>query len=176
MRNEAAQFSVVRTGNSTLLIRASQKWHLDRSMPSANSVLREIEAGGVRRVAFDTSGLTSWDSSLITFLIAVADLCRASRVELDSSALPPGAKRLLALTEAVPEREGAHTEERRRGLLARTGVATIAYAESVKEFVKFVGEVVIAFIRALAAGRAFAESICSRLFGPVALTRCRSSR
>lgn len=80
--------------------------YLDRSMPSANSVSREIQAGGVRRVAFDASGLTSWDSSLITFLVAVADLCRARSIELDPSALPPGAKKLLALTESVPERGG----------------------------------------------------------------------
>src|SRR5215471_12395166 len=104
MTNEPTQISFVRTPDSTLIIQASHEWYLDRSMPSANSVSREIQAGGVRRVAFDTSGLTRWDSSLITFLVAVADLCRTRRIELDPSALPPGAKKLLALTEAVPER------------------------------------------------------------------------
>jgi phospholipid/cholesterol/gamma-HCH transport system permease protein len=111
-------------------------------------VSREIAAGGVRRVAFDTSGLTSWDSSLITFLVAVADLCRASRIELDPSALPPGAKKLLALTEAVPERGGGHGERRELGIFARIGVAAITLAESVKEDLKFIGGLTIAVVRA----------------------------
>jgi phospholipid/cholesterol/gamma-HCH transport system permease protein len=147
MAGAATQLSVDRTGDSTLLIHASREWRLDRSMPSAATVQREIGAGGVKRVAFDTSALTAWDSSLITFLLEVADLCRTSRIELDPSALPPGAKRLLALAEAVPERAGARTEKPPQGLLARAGIAAIQYAESVKEFVSFVGEVSIAVVR-----------------------------
>jgi anti-anti-sigma regulatory factor len=89
MTNEVSQISFVRAPDSTLIIRASHEWYLDRSMPSADSVSREIKAGGVRRVVFDTNGLTSWDSSLITFLVAIADLCRASRIELDHQRFPP---------------------------------------------------------------------------------------
>ena len=125
MPNDASQISFVRPPDSTLIIQTSHEGYLDRSMPSANSVSREIAAGGVRRVAFDTSGLTSWDSSLITFLVAVADLCRASGIELDPSALPPGAKKLLALTEAVPERGEAHGERRELGILAHIGVVAV---------------------------------------------------
>ena len=148
MANEPSQISFVRTPDSTLIIQASHEWYLDQSMPSANSVSREIEAGGVRRVAFDTSGLTSWDSSLITFLVAVTDLCRVSRIELDSSALPPGAKKLLALTEAVPEREGAHGEWREVGILARIGAVGIALTESIKEALSFIGRLTVAVVRA----------------------------
>jgi phospholipid/cholesterol/gamma-HCH transport system permease protein len=148
MPNDASQIAFVRTPDSTLIIQASHEWYLDQSMPSANSVSREIAAGGVRRVAFDTSGLTSWDSSLITFLVAVADLCRASRIELDPSALPAGASKLLALTAAVPERGGAHEERRELGILARIGVAAITLAESVKEDLKFIGGLTIACVRA----------------------------
>jgi phospholipid/cholesterol/gamma-HCH transport system permease protein len=148
MPNEASQISFVRTPDSTLIIQASHEWYLDESMPSGSLVSREIAAGGVRRVAFDTSGLTSWDSSLITFLVAVADLCRASRIELDPSALPPGAKKLLALTEAVPERGGGHGERRELGIFARIGVAAITLAESVKEDLKFIGGLTIAVVRA----------------------------
>jgi phospholipid/cholesterol/gamma-HCH transport system permease protein len=148
MANEPSQISFVRTPDSTLVIQASYEWYLDQSMPSANSVSREIAAGGVRRVAFDTSGLTSWDSSLITFLVAVADLCRANRIELDPSALPPGAKKLLALTEAVPEREGVHGEWRELGILARIGVGGITLAKSLKEALSFIGRLTIAVVRA----------------------------
>src|SRR5215470_4164613 len=144
MANEPSQISFVRTSDSTLIIRASHAWYLDRSMPSANSVSREIAAGGVRRIAFDTSGLTSWDSSLITFLAAVADLCRASRIELDPAALPPGAKKLLALTEAVPERGGEHGQRRELGILAHIGVVGITLADSIKEALIFIGGLTIA--------------------------------
>jgi phospholipid/cholesterol/gamma-HCH transport system permease protein len=148
MANDSSQISFVRTPDSTLIIQASHDWHLDQSMPSANSVAQEIAAGRVRRVVFDTSGLTSWDSSLITFLVAVADLCRASRIELDPSALPPGAKKLLELTEAVPERGGTHADRRKLATLARIGVAAIRLAESVKENLRFVGGLTISIIRA----------------------------
>jgi phospholipid/cholesterol/gamma-HCH transport system permease protein len=172
MPETAAHISVARTDGSTLLINAAQEWHLDRSMPSADSVLREIGVGGVKRVAFDTSALTSWDSSLITFLIAVSDLCRASHIELDSSALPAGARRLLELTQAVPEKAKAPTEEPRRSLLARIGVFTITYSESIRELVEFIGQVTIAIVSALR-GRARLREIdlftAIRACGPDAL-------
>jgi phospholipid/cholesterol/gamma-HCH transport system permease protein len=172
MPDAAAQISVARTSGATLLIRASHEWRLDRSMPSANSVSEEIATGGVNQVAFDTSGLASWDSSLITFLAAIADLCRANRIELDTSELPPGARKLLALTQAVPVRAGAHTQKPLLGMLERTGVVTTAFAESTKEFVKFVGEVAIAFGRAFR-GRARLRKIdlltTIRACGPEAL-------
>jgi phospholipid/cholesterol/gamma-HCH transport system permease protein len=168
------QLSVSRIGDSTLLLHPSLNWTLDRNMPSGAMVQREIGAGGVKRVAFDVSALASWDSSLITFLIAVSDLCRASHIELDPSALPPGAQKLLALAQAVAEEEGTRAEEQRPGLLASTGIVAIQYARSAKEFVSFVGQSQLLFSKLYAAGRAIAGLTWSRLFGPVALVHFRS--
>ena len=102
------ELSIDRPGEDALVLKFAGNWRIGEDLPSVNKVLKQIDSNpGVKRISFDTRGLTGWDSSLLTFLIKVLDQCKKNQIHTDSEALPKGVKRLLALASAVPEREGA---------------------------------------------------------------------
>lgn len=131
---------------STLVVHFSGPWHLQRDLPPISVMLAELDARpGARRVAYETSRLTHWDSGLISFLAAAAEICRARGIAEDRSGLPAGLKRLLELAEAVPEKKGARSAAARISFFERVGNLTIGYGLSVGEFLAFLGELTVAF-------------------------------
>ncbi len=98
-------------------------------------------------LAFDAQSLTTWDSSVLTFLVAVSALCRQHGIPTDRAGLPAGLRRLLELAEAVSERKGARKEAEEASLFTRIGTATLGAAASIAESLAFVGEMAIAFAR-----------------------------
>ena len=142
-----------RVPEGTLVARLGGPWHLQRDMPSVASVAREIESGRLGRLAFDTATLTAWDSSLLTFLIDVGELCVQHHVTVDRNGLPKGVQRLLALAEAVPERQGARQGSIAPPWLARVGDAVLRARDPLREMFAFVGSITLALGR-LARGKA----------------------
>ncbi|MGD0076635.1 MAG: ABC transporter permease [Candidatus Binataceae bacterium] len=137
-----------RRGDSTLLVRLAGSWHLRRDVPSAAQVSRELEASPApKRISFDASGLSGWDSGLVSFLAQVSEVCHGRGVAVDREGLPAGLQRLLALADAVPEKEGARGAKSKASWLARIGDATIGYGLSLREFFSFLGELTIALGR-----------------------------
>ena len=146
--------SFSRVDPGTLRVAFAGPWHLKQDVPSAAIVGAELKsAPPVRRVSFDTSQLTAWDSGLITFLVKTSEFCRAVNVEQDREGLPTGLRRLLELAEAVPEKKGARSAERGAGFFERLGDTTIGYGLSVSEFMAFLGDLTVALWR-FATGRA----------------------
>ncbi len=107
----------------------------------------------MRRVAFDASGLTAWDSALLTFLHAALERLSRAGVEADRESLPAGIQRLLALAGAVSEREGARRAPRRDSVLALVGETVLRFAPGAIGLTRFMGEATLAFLRFLV-GRA----------------------
>lgn len=138
--------SFERGADATLVAHLTGSWRLQRDLPRLALMLAELDARpGARRVAYETSGLTHWDSGLISFLIGAAEVCRARGIAEDRSGLPAGLKRLLELAEAVPEKKGARSAAASVPLLARVGDLTLGYGLSVGEFLAFLGELTVAF-------------------------------
>lgn len=138
--------SFERSGDATLVAHLTGPWHLQRDLPPLALMLAELDARpGIRRVAYETSALTHWDSGLISFLAGAAEACRARGIAEDRSGLPAGLKRLLELAEAVPEKKGARSAAARIPLFARVGNLTLGYGLSVGEFLAFLGELTVAF-------------------------------
>ena len=133
-------------------------WRLGNELPSADDLGKEIEAGGARRIAFDTSGLKEWDSGLLTFLIEVNEFCTAKKIELGSNGLPEGAKRLLRLATAVPERKGARKEVKKEFFLSLLGGKAIKFYRSASEMVAFIGGATIALAKFLVGKATFRRS------------------
>src|SRR6266404_4138323 len=142
-----------RVPEGTLVARLGGPWHLQRDMPSVARVAREIESGRPGRLAFDTATLTAWDSSLLTFLIDVGEFCVQHHVTVDRNGLPKGVQRLLALAEAVPERQGARQGSIAPPWLARVGDAVLRARDPLREMFAFIGSITLALGR-LARGRA----------------------
>ena len=137
---------VTRPTADTLCVRLTGQWTIHAALPSTAEVHTQCEAPPrVQRLIVETSDLTGWDSALLTFLLKLEELCAQRQVVFDHAALPQGVQRLLALATAVPERQGARREVVRESLLVRLGQGALAGAESMREFLTFLGQVALAF-------------------------------
>ncbi len=133
---------------TTLRVRFSGMWRLRRGLPTAALVERELKSSGnVRGITFDADELAFWDSSVLTFLVEVSELCRRRGVHMDRTGLPAGVRRLLDLAEAVPEKKGARKETVETPFLERLGNTAIGYGTSLGEILKFLGEITLTFGR-----------------------------
>ncbi|MFQ5973881.1 MAG: MlaE family ABC transporter permease [Alphaproteobacteria bacterium] len=136
-------------GDNTLLLTLTGSWRAQDRVPSSADVETRLGTEEVRKIAFNTEALGDWDSGLLTFLVKLQDICKQKGVELEVDSLPDGARRLLKLATAVPEREGARREARRVPFLVRIGKGTIAAFSGYGEMLGFIGESVSAGARLL---------------------------
>jgi phospholipid/cholesterol/gamma-HCH transport system permease protein len=130
-------------------------WRLAAKRPSAADVADAFGSGGpVRRVSYDASGLTDWDSSLLLFLNGVDGLASGASVDVDPGGLPEGVRRLVALSRAVPKKE-ADEDVAPAPAVDRVGRAVMARGTRFGEAVDFVGETTLAFGRLFRRGPQF---------------------
>ncbi|MDA8239350.1 MAG: ABC transporter permease [Nitrospiraceae bacterium] len=143
-----------RPDNYTFIVHLAGDWKLSGKLPEAGEVQKQLESGTkAAKMAFDAQGLTGWDSGLLTFLLKVIEYCDANNIHIDKEGLPQGVQRLLDLATAVPERKGARREAKRVPFFAGVGESAIAFWQSAKEMIAFIGEATIAFVMMLT-GRA----------------------
>jgi phospholipid/cholesterol/gamma-HCH transport system permease protein len=138
---------LVRGAKGDVVVRLSGVWHLKHGMPSATAVKAALTAGArPQHVAVDTSAVESWDSSLLTFVLALDDLCHEQKIAFDRTSVPAGLNRLIELAETVPDNTDAKVETARTSLAARFGAALIAEIEAGGKFVEFIGMVALALL------------------------------
>jgi phospholipid/cholesterol/gamma-HCH transport system permease protein len=154
---QTADISLVHAADGSLHVRLAGDWQLRGQLPSTANVEREI-AARPPRVTFEADALGKWDSSLVGSLVRILDACRAQQVTADRAGLPTGVQRLLALTEAVPEKKGARREARRAALLDRIGASTVRAASEAAGFLSFLGAATVAMGRLLRGRAAFRSS------------------
>ena len=138
-QGEQGKVRFERTRDATLRVLLSGSWRLSSDMPPATILNEQLQAVSPRRVAYDSTHLTHWDSALISFLAQSSEFCRARGIEQDRSALEGGLRHLVELAEAVPEKKGARADAR-RPRSSHAGEASIAYGASINEFLAFVGD------------------------------------
>ena len=144
--SDPGRLSFIQDQDGTLVIRLVGAWSLRSGIPSATDLQGQVAStGNWRRVAFDARELTSWDSSVLTFLVEVSELCRQRGIPMDREGLPVGVQKLLALAEAVPERKGARREITEASFLERIGTSALVLAGSGKEMLAFLGEMTVTF-------------------------------
>src|SRR5262244_1301791 len=114
-------------------------WLSQRGLPEPLGALRELQAASVSHLAFDARQVTAWDSGLVTFVLKVLGEMTARGVAADRAGLPDGVRRLIAMAEAVPERQTGRTDTR-PPWLARLGTHAIATAGAVTVGLGFLGE------------------------------------
>ena len=154
---QTADISLVHAADGSLHVRLAGDWQLRGQLPSTANVEREI-AARPPRVIFEADALGTWDSSLVGSLVRILDACRTQQVTADRAGLPMGVQRLLALTEAVPEKKGARREARRAAFLDRIGGATVRAASEAAGFLSFLGAATLALGRLLRGRAAFRSS------------------
>lgn len=132
----------------TLKVILSGDWMLGGDLPGADKVQQMLASrAGVRNLIFDTRQLASWDTGLLTFLMNVQTFCTRQSIRLDRDGLPAGAKKLLALASAVPEKKDARQAEEGVSFLTHLGNETVNFFQSFGELLEFIGEAVVAVLR-----------------------------
>lgn len=158
-KTAGAGLNLGRPDNDSLVLYLTGGWQIGRDLPGSDEVLGKIESDPrIRSVSFDTSGLTGWDSNLLTFLISIKSLCIRKEVEYRDENLPEGAQRLLRMASAVPERPGARKVSRKEPFFVRVGEWSIQSAASISEVLNFIGEAFIAVTRFVTGRATFRRS------------------
>jgi phospholipid/cholesterol/gamma-HCH transport system permease protein len=154
-----SRLSVSQISGGTLLLSLAGDWMLRAGLPSPTDVGKHVDAAGsVRRLAFDATQLGAWDSGLLAFLVGVQDLCTTRGIQMDSGALPEGARRLLKLATAVPERQGARRTAQRPDFLTLVGDESLALWRSGGQMLEFLGEALRSLGRLLVGKARFRRS------------------
>ncbi len=137
-----------------LQIQLRGEWKRNCPIPAVDGVKDALQGGSrVKQVTFDSRELSGWDSSLLTFLIKLSDLCAASSVAVDQQGLPHGAQRLLALASSAPEWKDDSRETAKVPLLEQLGDVAVSFGQAHFAITSFIGETCMAFWR-FAAGKA----------------------
>ena len=145
---EQGTLSFKQTDDATLEVHLTGAWRLRGGLPSAALIKRELEsAPTMRHIGFEARALTSWDSSVLAFLVEVSELCRIRGIDMDRTGLPSGLRRLLDLAEAVPEKKGARKETVQMPFLERIGNTAIGAGTSLGEMLAFLGDMTLTFVR-----------------------------
>ena len=106
----------------------SGAWRLQKSAASASPVQKALESfPHSHAFASMAKALSSWDSSILMFLMKVTELCRQQDIVTEREGLPDGIRRLLELAEIVPEQEGAKPATDRPSFLAQVGTASTGF-------------------------------------------------
>src|SRR5690349_13210851 len=131
-----------------LVIVLSGPWRISHGLVPAERVGTLLdEEADIRRVAFDASGLESWDSSLVSYLLQVRDLCAAREVEFDARPLPPGVRRLIELARGVPATPDAARGGVKPPLAVRIGTQVLGAWRGFDDSISFLGEIVLSIGR-----------------------------
>jgi phospholipid/cholesterol/gamma-HCH transport system permease protein len=134
----------------TLLVELSGSWRLQDEIPALTAVEQALAAEPrVQRLVFETTALTAWDSGLVTVVLDILHLGAQRHLEVDQEGLPEGLRRLVHLSTAVPERQGARREAIREPFLDRIGKETLALIASVGDLLGFIGEAILALVKLL---------------------------
>jgi phospholipid/cholesterol/gamma-HCH transport system permease protein len=167
-----AELAIDIDDRGTMLVRVVGDWSIKRGAPSVATLLKQLRPDEkLRRVAFDTSQLATWDSSFVALVIGIDSLCKKHGIALDRDNLPAGAQRLLSLATATPDRPPRSTE-RVADLLTRIGLETRKLWSSGGEMVEFLGEAVLSLGRLIRGKARFRISDLTDVIadcGPVAL-------
>ena len=153
LRLTASELSISRPDDDVVLLRISGRWCLEDEIPSPARVEQEFASRTASRLRFDTTGLEDWDTGLLTWLHRVFQECASRQVEAERGGLPEGVRRLMALSEAVPETKDTGRGGARDPFLVRLGKATENSLSAGSELLRFLGEATLAFAR-LARGKA----------------------
>jgi phospholipid/cholesterol/gamma-HCH transport system permease protein len=148
MPSEKVSFDYSGT-NNTLSIKFNGDWRISTKIPQLSEATSQFLAHpDIKNVSFDTTGLSSWDSSLIAFLCKLIKECRNRSIAVQHNSLPEGIKKITTLALKTNNKE-IPLKAARGAFLDRVGEGFIGIKESVFIFFDFLGDIVYAFGRLL---------------------------
>jgi phospholipid/cholesterol/gamma-HCH transport system permease protein len=148
-----ARLTARRMEDGALVVEIAGDW-LDRTgLPDLAAVEKELSSSGVMALEFDAQSLGRWDSALMVRILALNDLCAKAKVQFRAQTLPGGLAKLIALSQAVPEKSDAARKEVKLSFLQRIGESGLAAWTGGAVMLGFLGESVVASLK-LVSGKA----------------------
>ncbi len=136
-----------------LVVELAGDWLDRKALPDSSAVARELAGGGVKAVEFNAKELGRWDSALMVRILGINELCTQGKTEFRTATLPEGLAKLIALSQAVPEKADAARKEVKVPFLQRVGESGLATGGVTTLMLSFLGESVVALLK-LARGKA----------------------
>jgi len=119
-------------------------WRMGATIPDVQAVAAALQgAAKPSGVAFESPGVSGWDSRLLAFCLRIMRLAEAAGVTVDTSGLPEGAGSLVDLAVKVPERKGAARKDASESFLEGVGGVVLGMGQAVGNLLEFLGEVAI---------------------------------
>jgi phospholipid/cholesterol/gamma-HCH transport system permease protein len=141
-----AELQLQKSAEDTLTVALTGSWKLGEALPSADEIQQKLDGKpAIKKIVFDTRQLTDWDSGLLIFLVDLREFCTQQKIPIDDSGLPQGARKLLALAAAVPEKKDARKAAGKVSFFTHVGCETVDFFRSSGEMLTFIGDTVIAF-------------------------------
>ena len=129
-----------------LLVRLAGDSDFSRAgLPVIDPVSKEVSAGTVKAMEFETANLGRWNSGLMTFVLKCYELCERNRSSSAPGRCRRGWPRLLELSQAVPEKRMPHAAPQTARFLQRVGESALASWAGGAAMLSFMGENVLAF-------------------------------
>ena len=153
MDGTTPRYELIDQGNGTARLGFAGDWTLHQDCPDFTALQPELEALSPTSLVCQAEELGDWDSALPAFLMMCQRYSEAHSIEMDSSALPEGAQRLLRLASAVKPHQ--RPPEKTRSLAERLDprAQLSAVGDSIEAHLEFIGDVTVALVR-LVGGRA----------------------
>lgn len=143
-----AELSFASPLDGMLWLSLSGSWKLDKDLPSADAVNRQLEnSDGLHSINIDARQVDEWDSGLLVFLGRALEIATQRELELQTIGLPEGATKLLQLAVAVPEKKDARKGAKQKTFLVHLGDETVDFFQGCGDLLDFVGESTVAFIK-----------------------------
>lgn len=146
-------FTLQRPEPGNLAVALSGAWTLRAHPPALADLLAGLDET-VRCLRFTCDGLEAWDTRLLIFLKAILEAAGQRHIEVDRAGLPPGVRRLLALSEAVPE-QVTYSPQARELLVTRLGRLVLALVGQAREVAAFTGEILLSLVSLLSGKKPF---------------------
>ncbi len=125
-------------------------WLFQTALPSASEFEQQLRAlPSIRELTCDGTGITAWDSGLLTYLSRVLALCEQSGITVQLDGLPEGVIRLTKLAHAVPPTKDTGRRGGKPPLLARIGTRTLELWRQAPAMLRFLGEATLSLGRFL---------------------------
>jgi phospholipid/cholesterol/gamma-HCH transport system permease protein len=122
-------------------------WVIGNQLPDTEFIFEKLADSKNKEIEINTKALSNWDSGLITFLVKLRNYANKEKIEVNYSALPEGAQRLLKLAFAVEEREGARKKYKKENTFTRAGKGFLNALARSKSLLTFLGKIIQSFGR-----------------------------
>ncbi len=123
-------------------------WLIKGTLPATSEVDQQLQSrAALKRVTFNGTGITDWDTGLLTWLTKVISLCQAQHITPDLDGLPEGVGRLIRLAGEVPPKKDTGKHGKEPPLLARIGESSLATYRAIPAMLEFLGEITLSLGR-----------------------------